>query len=76
MSKNPFKKPLYAYLIALILVAVYFIAKLIFQEDKSIQYKSFENSSDKTLIEKSDRQEEEEEASGFILLPKKQVQSH
>ena len=70
LTKDLLKKFLYAYIIAIILVAVYFVAKLIFHEEKTIEYKSFNTPSEKRIMEQEDIPDKEE-SPRFILLPKR-----
>jgi amino acid permease len=67
--KHPFiKKFIIIYLSAVALVLAYFIVKSIFTQDKEIELKSFNTSTQE--IEKEERVKENKEAR-FLLLPKK-----
>jgi amino acid permease len=67
--KHPFiKKFIIIYLSAVALVLAYFIVKSIFTQDKEIELKSFNTSTQE--IEKEELVKENKEAK-FLLLPKK-----
>jgi amino acid permease len=67
--KHPFiKKFIIIYLSAVALVLAYFMVKSIFTQDKEIELKSFNTSTQE--IEKEERVKENKEAR-FLLLPKK-----
>ena len=68
-SKSSLKKFLYLYLGAVIIVAVYFTAKLVFQEEKVIEHKRFKAPSETANVTQEDKQEKDE-ATKFILMPK------
>jgi len=70
LTKSSLKKLLLPYLIALALVLLYFISRLIFQDEKTIEYKHFATPSDKSIIQEDVPNERKKERSKFIVLPK------
>ncbi len=70
LTKDLLKKLLYLYLIAIVIVALYFIAKRIFHEEKPVEYKNFNTPSERpaTQIESS---QAKEESPRFMLLPQR-----
>ena len=71
MYKNLFvKRFLFIYAISVALVLIYFIFKMLFLEEKEIEYKSFSKPQEKVETEEVVENIQDEEKR-FILLPKK-----
>jgi multidrug resistance efflux pump len=68
-SKSSLKRLLYIYLVAVIIVAVYFIAKTLFQEERVIETKKFKVPAETSVIEQTEDPKLDEETR-FILMPK------
>ena len=68
-NKSSLKKLLYIYLAAIIIVAVYFIAKTLFQEERTIEPMKFKAPAETVVIEQAEDLQHDEETR-FILMPK------